>query len=208
MLQFTQVIKTYQGRTILQIPELTIRSGTYWLQGGNGSGKTTLMKMIAGINPFDGDITLFNLNIHSQPVAYRKLISFAEAAPQFPSFLTGWDLIRFVQNTRQETNDHIQQLIDHFDIQSFLSYAIGTYSSGMLKKLSILLAFIGQTKFILLDEPLITLEDSSLPVLFSLIKERQALGVSFLISSHQAFATDQFQTTGKIVVANHTISLG
>ncbi len=204
MLQLTHLKKAYGSRVILEIPQLSIPDGVYWIKGNNGSGKTTLMKIIAGINPFEGSVLLNSIDLIKNPMTYRHQVSFAEAEPVFPGFVTGWDLIRFVQKTRQAKVESIKSLLDYFGIQSFLGYPVGTYSSGMTKKLSLLLAFIGDTKLILLDEPLITLEDSFLPTLFSLIKERQISGTSFLLSSHQPFQEDQFKPDGKIVVENQT----
>ena len=204
MIQLTDIKKAYGSRIILQIPQLIIPDGAWWIKGNNGSGKTTLMKIVAGINPFEGTVLLNSVDLVKNPLTYRQQVSFAEAEPVFPGFVTGWDLIRFVQNTRKEKEESLQALVDYFGVRSFLDYTIGTYSSGMTKKLSLLLTFIGNTKLILLDEPLITLEDIFLPLLFALIKERKTQGTSFLLSSHQPFREDQFRPDGKIVVENQT----
>lgn len=204
MLQLTDLKKAYGQRIILEIPDLALSDGAHWIKGNNGSGKTTLMKIIAGINPFEGNVTLHGVDLIKEPLAYRQQVSYAEAEPIFPGFLSGWDLIRFVQKTRVEKDEVIDKLVDFFGIISFLPFAVGTYSSGMVKKLSLLLPFIGSTKLVLLDEPLITLENSFLPKLFTLIKERQAQGVSFLLSSHQPFQETQFIPTSKIIIENQT----
>ncbi|MBK7651233.1 MAG: ATP-binding cassette domain-containing protein [Flammeovirgaceae bacterium] len=204
MLQITDFKKAYSTRIILQIPSLTIPAGSFWLKGNNGSGKTTLMKILASINPFEGVVQLNGIDLVKNPIGYRQQVSFAEAEPVFPGFVTGWDLIRFVQAIRKEPDTRIQSLVHYFGILSFLPYTVGTYSSGMTKKLSLLLTFIGNTKLILLDEPLITLEDIFLPTLFSLIKDRQASGTSFLLSSHQPFREDQFIPKGIILVENQS----
>ena len=204
MLQLTNLKKVYGSRLILDIPNLILPDGAHWIKGNNGSGKTSLMKIIAGINPFEGNVVLHGIDLVQKPLEYRQLVSFAEAEPLFPRFLTGWDLIRFVQKTRNEKDYAIDTLVEYFGILSFLPHAVGTYSSGMVKKLSLLLPFIGSVRLILLDEPLITLEDSFLPKLFSLIKERQKQGVSFILSSHQPFQESQFIPTSKILIENQT----
>lgn len=204
MLHITNLKKAYGTRVILDIPSLILPEGAHWIKGNNGSGKTTLLKIIAGINPFEGNVVLHEIDLLQKPVEYRQQVSFAEAEPLFPGFLTGWDLIRFVQKTRNEKDDVINGLVDYFGIVNFLPYAVATYSSGMVKKISLLLPFIGSARLILLDEPLITLEDSFLPKLFSLIKERQTHGVSFLLSSHQPFQENQFIPTFKILIEDQT----
>ncbi len=204
MLHLNHLNKTYGSRIILRIPQLTIPAGAFWIKGNNGSGKTTLMKIISGISPFQGTVLLNGVDLVKNPIVYRQQVSFAQAEPVFPGFINGWDLIRFVQNTRKENEEGVQTLVDFFGVRSFLNYTVGTYSSGMTKKLSLLLSFVGKTKLMLLDEPLITIEDGFLPILFSLIKERQKQGTSFLLSSHQPFREDQFLPDGQLVVENQT----
>ena len=56
--QFTNVTKSYDGSTILEIPRLSlIRGQACALVGPNGSGKTTLLKLLALIErPTKGEI--------------------------------------------------------------------------------------------------------------------------------------------------------
>ena len=57
----------------------------------------------------------------------------------------------------------------------------------MVKRLSLLLAFIGDMPLILLDEPLATLDAEASARLPELIREyREERGVSFIFSSHQS----------------------
>ncbi|GCC51605.1 ABC transporter ATP-binding protein [Chryseotalea sanaruensis] len=204
MIILSHIKKDYSSRTILNFAHLEIPEGIHWLKGGNGSGKTTLMKIIAGINPFDGEVSVDSVNLKSKPIAYRKLVSYAEAEPLFPEFLTGTELIRFVQQTRQASNQQVDDLLAHLDIADFIKYPVGTYSSGMLKKLSLLMTFIGDMKLILLDEPLITIDDEFMPKLLSLISQRCEAGVSFIISSHQQLPETHFVCKGVLKIENHS----
>lgn len=207
MVAIKNLSKKYGSHLVLQIPELTIPSGIFWIEGGNGSGKTTLLKILAGICPFEGTVSLANVDLKKSPVAYRKQISYAEAEPQFPPMLTATELIQFFRQTRNADQARLEALIDHFQVGNFLNQAVGGYSSGMIKKLSILLAFIGSPKLILLDEPLITLDVNFIPLLLSVINERQAEGISFLITSHQAFENNKLAFDGKLVVRDHCANL-
>jgi ABC-2 type transport system ATP-binding protein len=91
-------------------------------------------------------------------------------------------------------------VVGHFGIQNYLDYAVGTYSSGMTKKLSLVQAFIGNPKLILLDEPLITLDNEALAPLSSLIRDRMKKGVSFLFTSHQPFPEGLIAPTNCILM--------
>lgn len=208
MLAIKHLSKKYGSHTVLQVPELNIPDGTFWVEGGNGSGKTTLLKIIAGICPFAGSVALNTIDLKKNPVAYRKEISYAEAEPQFPPTLTGTELIQFFRKTRNADQSQVDALINHFNVSSFLNQAVGSYSSGMMKKLSIVLAFIGSPILILLDEPLITLDVNFVPLLLSAIRGKQAQGISFLITSHQAFEGNLLAFNGKLVVQENTVTLG
>jgi len=206
MIQFLHVKKEYGERVILSIPELTVTEGICWLSGVNGSGKTTLLKMLSGLIPFTGDILLGGVNIRLNPIDYRRLVSIAEAEPAYPPFLTGQELIRFYHDIRKSSSSQTDQLIERLGFGQFLSTPIGTYSSGMIKRLSLLLAFIGHTKLILLDEPLATLDDDAAILLPKLMMEYQtAYGISFIFSSHSSFQDEKLIFNQKLLLRNQSI---
>jgi ABC-2 type transport system ATP-binding protein len=207
MLAIKNLSKKYGPHTVLDVADLNISNGTFWIEGANGSGKTTLLKIVAGICPFEGSVALNGIDLGKSPVAYRNQLSYAEAEPQFPPMLTGTELVRFFQKTRNAERLQVDELINQFNISDFLDRPVGGYSSGMLKKLSILLAFIGRQKLILLDEPLITLDVNFVPLLLSAIQERQAAGLSFLITSHQAFEHTGLTFDGRITVRDQRAQL-
>src|SRR5476649_1150798 len=94
MLQFVNFKKNYGSFAALTVDDLQIGQGLYWLKGVNGSGKSTLLKSVAGMLSFDGDVLLEgNISVKKDAVNYRRLVSFAEAEPLFPEFLTGRDMI-------------------------------------------------------------------------------------------------------------------
>lgn len=207
MLSLQQVKKSYSSQLILNISEWNLPTGIHWLRGKNGSGKTTLMKIIAGQIPFEGSIAINDISLMDNPVSYRKQISYAEAEPLYPGFLTGSELLRFVQKVRKASNQDREKVVDDWNISGFIDNRVETYSSGMVKKLSLTIAFLGQPKLILLDEPLITLEDSALPILFQLVRDRVQEGASFLITSHQAFPESELRLTSKVMVENQTVRI-
>ena len=205
MLEISRLKKQYGSTVILSVPLLSFDNGVYWIKGGNGSGKTTLLKMIAGLLPFEGSIRLNEFDLKKNPVEYRRYVNYAEAEPLFPSFITGEDLIRLFQKAKKGNATEVQRLIDAFNIQSFIPNPVGTYSSGMVKKLSLILAFIGQPKVILLDEPLVTLEDHSIPILTELISDyQQNKQVTFLITSHQLLEHYSLGNIKTILVKDQT----
>jgi ABC-2 type transport system ATP-binding protein len=208
MLELHQVKKGYGGEKILDIADLQLPAGIFWLQGANGSGKTTLLRLLAGLLPFRGDVRVQSHSLRKTPVAYRRAISWADAEPLYPGFLSGDDLITFYRKIQQPQPGQVDKLIGHFGIKSWLSSRAETWSSGMTKKLSLVLAFIGRPSLILLDEPLITLDQDSTGRLTELIVDYQRLyETSFLFSSHQAIPDELGQKTRFLELKEHSIQM-
>ena len=207
MLQLTNFSKTYHGRAVLRIDSFTFSPGTYWIQGANGSGKSTLLKAIAGITPFEGDIRLAGQwSVKQQAVAYRRRVNFAEAEPVFPAFLTGRELIHLFRTAKGGPPHQEDSYLEALHMTSYVHEPVGTYSSGMLKKLSLVLAFLGQPTCIVLDEPLTTLDAAAIPVLCSWMTNQQAQqGTSFLLSSHQAFAAGALPVMQQLLIEHATL---
>ncbi|WCT10314.1 ABC transporter ATP-binding protein [Mucilaginibacter jinjuensis] len=208
MLQFVNFQKNYGNFAALKVDDLQIGQGLYWLKGVNGSGKSTLLKSVAGMLSFDGDVLLDgNISVKKDAINYRRLVSFAEAEPLFPEFLTGREMINLFAKARGAATGQEEQYIESMQMQSYVDRPIGSYSSGMNKKLSLLLAFLGRPKLILLDEPLITIDTASLLILYKWINERQEQdGTGFILSSHQALDRDILPSAGELLIDNQTLT--
>jgi ABC-2 type transport system ATP-binding protein len=192
MLKFLNVKKEYGSHLVVDIPSLEIKPGLYWLRGINGSGKSTVLKMAGGLIPFNGEIQIGAINLKKQPTEYRRLVSYADAEPMFPDYISGLDLIHFFNSVRKADKKSSNQLIEQIGIGTFYKNPIGSYSSGMVKKLSLVLAFIGKSDFIFLDEPLVTLDQASVEILCSMIQDFHNEGVSFILTSHQLVEQNYF----------------
>lgn len=184
MLLLKDIDKKYGSSTILLFHEWKIDSGIFWIKGGNGTGKTTLFRVITGQTPFSGEVELQHIALKKDPINFRSKISYAEAEPQYPAFITGRELINFYMDIRQSGQDEVDELASIFMMTEFLDHKVGGYSSGMIKKLSLICAFIGDVELYILDEPLITIDLESTIKLYELIRFKAQQGKSFLLSSH------------------------
>jgi ABC-2 type transport system ATP-binding protein len=208
MLQLLEVKKAYGSNQVLDIPFLELDTGIYWLQGVNGSGKTTLLRVIAGILSFKGTIRLHSFCLQQNAVAYRRLVGWADAEPLYPGFLSGEDLVNFYLDIQQPQPGQIEELTKRFDVRPWLSSRVATWSNGMTKKISLLLAFMGRPALITLDEPLITLDEQSIAALYALILEwRKQYGTSFLLSSHQDILANRLPNVRKLIVSQQSVQL-
>lgn len=183
MLQLVNVRKSYNKHLILEVPALELGNGFFWIRGANGSGKTTLLKMIAGLIPFEGDILFNGISLRHDALAYRRNVSWAEAEPLFPPFMTGIDLISLYQRIRKISSAEVNVLLQLFKMQDYVNSPVSTYSAGITKRLSLVLAFLGNPPLVVLDEPLITLDPDTFTSVCTFILEKHE--TTFLMSSHQ-----------------------
>lgn len=156
--------------------------------------------------PFEGDITLKGSSLRHAPLLYRQHIGWAAAEPLFPPFMTGMDLVILYQRIRKVPQSEIDRLIERFNVGNFIQGQASAYSAGMTKRLSLLLAFIGNPALIILDEPLTTLDTNSFTLISDLILEfNQKAGTSFLMSSHQDLDTSLLNAQRALTVINQSI---
>lgn len=207
MLKVKNFSKNYNNHTIVAVENLEIPEGIHWFKGINGSGKSTFFRSVAGIIPFDGEISWNNLDSRKDAVAYRIQVNMSEADPLYPDYLSGYDLLSFIAEAKKAETSQLKNLAETLGVDVYWKSAIGTYSSGMLKKVSLLNAFLGKPSLIMLDEPLITIDDRSVQIVYELVKEyAEKQGVSFLLSSHQDFRFEKLAIKNMYLVQNQTIT--
>lgn len=205
-LDLQHIVKKYGNHTIFYFEKWSLDQGIYWVKGGNGTGKTTLFKVISGQTPFEGTLSLNEISIKTAPVAYRAMISYAEAEPQYPSFITGNELLNYHISVRKADPMIVKEVTEQFGMTPFMNNKIGSYSSGMLKKLSLICAFTGDIQLYILDEPLITIDTHSAQVLYGLIRKYHEQGCSFLLSSHQELEPGQLTLKGVFQIKDQQIA--
>ncbi|MEM0942156.1 MAG: ATP-binding cassette domain-containing protein [Bacteroidota bacterium] len=136
MIESYDVRKSYGLNKVLDIEGFKLSKGVFWVSGENGSGKSTLLKLMAGILDFDGDVILDEkFSIKRNPIKFRRLVNFAEAEPIFPDFVTGQDLVKLFVSAKSAPSHQEKYFAEKMNMIDYLGDPIGTYSSGMLKKL-------------------------------------------------------------------------
>jgi ABC-2 type transport system ATP-binding protein len=207
MLTIRDFEKKYSDRLILSIPYAEFIPGVHWIKGENGSGKSTLFKSISGMIPFDGSISFDDgTSLRRDRKEYLQRVTYCEAEPSYPGFISAFDLFTFVGKARGAKEKEQRHYSTMFGIDDYLFNSCESYSSGMLKKVSLALSFLGSPELIVLDEPLITLDSTSQAILLSLIQSHvQNNATTFLISSHQQITFPEIQFKNTFTIKDKTL---
>ncbi|MFT6971536.1 MAG: ABC-2 type transport system ATP-binding protein [Roseivirga sp.] len=205
MLSLHQFEKSFGSQVILKIEDLSFVQGIHWVKGKNGSGKSTLFNCLAGLSPFNGEISFNDLSLKKSAAQYKFKVNYSQSEPLFPAFLTGNEMINFFAKLKKAPSGQVELLTKQLSVKAYADQPCGTYSSGMTKKLSIVLAFLGQPELIILDEPLITLDTEAQKLVSEMIVDAHSKGVSFLFSTHQDFDNALIKASHSYIVANHSL---
>ena len=190
MIQINQATKKFDEKVALSIDQVDIREGEcVGIVGNNGAGKTTLFRSMLDLLPLD----VGEIQIDGQPVAQSDhwkgtLNAFIDESFLI-EFLRPSEYLEFVGKTLKLSKDEIAQHLHSFsdlvneDITSGKKL-IRDLSAGSKVRVGLLAAFLGQPRYILLDEPFAHLDPSSQAKLRKVLLDLRSAGKTIILSSH------------------------
>ncbi|GET44939.1 ABC transporter ATP-binding protein [Capnocytophaga felis] len=207
MIEVKNLSKTYNGTTVLNIPDLTIKKGeSFGLVGNNGAGKTTFFNLLLDlIQPTTGNITNngFQVSINEN---WKPFTSAFIDESFLIGYLTAEEYFYFIGELRgqnkADVDNHVQKYSDFFndEILGKQKY-LRDLSKGNQKKVGIIASLIGNPQVIILDEPFANLDPTTQIRLKKIIKElTENKETTILISSHDLLHT--VEVSDRIVVLN------
>ncbi len=191
MININNITKIYNGITVLNIPNLTIRKGeSFGLVGNNGAGKTTLFRCIMDlIRPSTGDI-MSDGNYVSKSTLWKSYTGAYLDEGFVIDFLTPEEYFQFLASINGLSDGDLKEFYDSFE-EFFNEEILGKrkyirdLSSGNQKKVGIAAALISKPDVLILDEPFNSLDPTTQIRLKSLLKDlHQNAKTTMLISSH------------------------
>lgn len=184
MIEITKLEKAFGKNQVLKGVDLHVKeSGICAILGPNGSGKTTIIKSILGmVIPDGGDIEVGGEKIKGNWL-YRNQIGYLPQIARFPENLTVAEVIKMVKDIRNEPADE-QPLIERFGMKPFLNSRLSNLSGGTRQKVNLVLCFMFNAKYIILDEPTAGLDPIALISLKELINEERINGKVILLTTH------------------------
>jgi ABC-2 type transport system ATP-binding protein len=164
----------------------------YGFLGLNGAGKTTTIRMLTTLlPPSAGSAKLWGHDVVEEPLAVRGLVGLvSDETSESQSTWTAREYLTYFARLRQiaDARDHVEKLLDDVGLNvAFRGKLIGTYSTGMKRRVEIARALMGQPKVLFLDEPTRGLDLPAKREMWNLLR-RLAIdeNVTTFLSSHDS----------------------
>jgi zinc transport system ATP-binding protein len=186
---------SYEGQRARDGVSFAVPEGAYvGLIGPNGGGKTTLLRLLLGLeHPESGSVSLFGVS--PQDACKQGIIGYIPQSTMvhssFPASIeevvrSGRTMKRSVFSFASEKeNDVIDNALKIVGIHHLKDRTIGSVSGGERQKAFIARAIAGESKILLLDEPMTGVDPVSRDHFYALLKHLNAdHGMTILFVTH------------------------
>lgn len=199
MLTISDVGKEYGNFTALQKLNIQFENGIYGLLAPNGAGKTTLIKMLVTlIKPTSGEILYNNKPIEALGESYRELIGYLPQHFGFYKHYSPQKYLRYLAALKGMEKSMVDQRIDEVLEMVALSDVkhkkMRKFSGGMIQRVGIAQALLGNPKILILDEPTAGLDPKERArfrhLLSDLARERIILISTHIVSDIESIANE------------------
>lgn len=179
MLKCTDLCKSFAHKTAVDHLSLQVSPGeTFALLGSNGAGKTTAIKMILGLMPQDqGQVE----------IAPDVRVGYSPETPYFPPYLTGREVVlyyaRLQKIEKKSRSAEVARVMQQTGLEDTKT-KVAHYSKGMLQRLALSQALLGDPDLLLLDEPTAGLDALGRAEMIQLLQSMKAQGKTIVLNSH------------------------
>lgn len=174
--------KLFGQKRALSDISLEVEAGSiFGFLGPNGAGKTTMIRsMMDYIRLDEGDITLLGKDAKLESAQLKTDIGYLSSDIQLHKNWTAKEHIEFFGGIKGTGRAH--DLCDAFNLD--VNVRVHKLSSGNKQKLAIILAFLGNPKLIIMDEPTRGLDPLLQNQLYELLRDFTDSGGTVFFSSH------------------------
>jgi ABC-2 type transport system ATP-binding protein len=202
-----QVSKRFGSVEALRAVELEVGEGEIVaLLGRNGAGKTTAVGLLLGLRrPDRGESTLFGRP--PRDTAARRLVGSSPQEIAFPWTLRVRDVLDLVR-AHFAAPRRTADLVAEFGLSGLERRQTGSLSGGQRRRLALALAFAGNPRLLILDEPTATLDVETRRRVWTSVREFARGGGAVLLTTHQLDEAEALATRVVVIDAGRVLASG
>ncbi|MCU1645933.1 MAG: Sulfate/thiosulfate import ATP-binding protein CysA [Nocardia sp.] len=189
--------KSFGEQIVLDRIDFTVPEGSiYSLLGPNGAGKTTTVQILSTLIKADGgEMRVGGYDLATQPDDVRSIIGVTGQFSAVDELLTGRENLLLMGDLHHlpgtESRRRAVELLEKFDLVDASEKVASSYSGGMTRRLDLAMTLVGQPRIIFLDEPTTGLDPRSRRVMWDIIRDLVAGGVTVFLTTQYLEEADQ-----------------
>jgi ABC-2 type transport system ATP-binding protein len=206
--------KSFGKQVVLDGIDLDVAEGTVFaLLGPNGAGKTTAVHILATLIPADaGEVVIGGHDITREADAVRHSIGLTGQVSAVDGQFTGEENLRLMADLqhlgREEGRRRVAGLLERFDLVDAATKPAATYSGGMRRRLDLAMTLVGEPRIIFLDEPTTGLDPRSRRVMWDIVRELVADGVTIFLTTQYLEEADRLASRIALLDAGRVVAQG
>ena len=168
--------------------DLSVERGeVFGCLGPNGAGKTTTLKALLGlIRPDRG--TAFILGVPNTDPGWRRKAGYLPEHPYFYDYLSAAEYLDYsaalLGLPKQRAHRQRSELLEKVGLDSVSGMPLRRFSKGMLQRLGLAQALIGDPEIVFLDEPMSGLDPFGRRLVREIILDLKKQGTTVFFSTH------------------------
>jgi ABC-2 type transport system ATP-binding protein len=206
--------KSYGKQVVLDSIDFDVPEGTVFaLLGPNGAGKTTAIHILSTlISADEGEVLIGGFDVAREPAKVRKLIGLTGQVSAVDSQFTGEENLRLMADLshlgRERGRRRVDELLERFDLVEAASKPAMTYSGGMRRRLDLAMTLVGEPRIIFLDEPTTGLDPRSRRVMWDIVRDLVANGVTIFLTTQYLEEADRLASRIALLDAGRVVAQG
>jgi molybdopterin-binding protein len=205
MLELENIHKNYPSFGLENI-SFSVTDGDYFvLLGPSGAGKTQILEILAGlVKPEQGKILIDNKNITHDKIQSRPFGLVFQDYAVFPHMTVKNNIaypVRYSGINKNQLNRNVKEQAESLEIGHLLDRSPVTLSGGELQRVALARTLIRKPRYLLLDEPLASIDLPLRQGLRSLLKKLNNSGQTIIHVTHDY--EEALVLAGRVAVINH-----
>lgn len=188
MIRLAGLTKQYGLNPILRGIDLHVKPGEFvTLVGSNGAGKSTLLRIVATLlAPSGGTVEVGGWALPAAADKVRPHIGVVSHQSLLYNDLTAADNLRFFGRLYglPDLEERVELALRDVGLMARARDAVGTFSRGMLQRLTIARATMHRPDVLLFDEPFTGLDQDAGAILENLLVRERETGRTVLMITH------------------------
>lgn len=179
MISCEHLHKEFKEKTAINDLTFSIKENELFaLLGGNGAGKSTTIKII---------LNLLTKTSGTVSIKEGSTIGYSPETPYFLPFLTGVEVLEYycgiqkIKGAKQK--QEIRRVMELTELETS-KIKVKHYSKGMIQRLAVAQALLGDPEILILDEPTAGLDALGRCEMIRLLKQLKQSGKTILLNSH------------------------